>query len=390
MAKNSMTIRTAIDVVSRLPAGQSVMFRGETGVGKSDVTRQIAKLIAKNYNLPDYPCVDKRLGQMSEGDVIGLPSTDGEVTRFNPPDWVIAACKAPCILFLDELNRATREVMQAAFQLVLDHELNGWKLHPLTRVFTAVNVGASYSVNEIDPALLNRFWVVDLTPDVEDWLSWAVEHELAPGQLSIDPCLIDFIKQNSQWLDPPKNAELDDIIATRRSWEHLNTALRSAKTRDGRRLMDVPTDPLFYAMSVGFVGPEAAGAFTSFVKSIDTQLTGEDIIERWDEHKDKFAKFSISRINDMIEKVAAYVTTFTTLNDVQGTNLQNFMNALGAEPRIACWTKMSAAGTTKLELIKCIHTYCVKSILGVFGVPHGVAGVNVPANIPSIFQKSGE
>src|SRR5437867_2646181 len=88
---------------------------------------------------------------------VTFPSTDWNVTRFNPPEWYMQACERPMVLFLDELNRATNEVMQAAFQIVLDRQLNGWKLHPLTRVYAAINMGANYTVNEMDPALLDRF-----------------------------------------------------------------------------------------------------------------------------------------------------------------------------------------------------------------------------------------
>src|SRR6266567_850685 len=137
----TMSVRTFLKVGRSLPANISVLLRAPHGVGKSQVVRQLGRSIAddlqkagsvKDAELVEH--IDRRLSQMSEGDVIGLPSTDGNVTRFNPPDWFKRACDKPCILFLDELNRATPEVMQAAFQIVLDRELNGWKLHPLTRV----------------------------------------------------------------------------------------------------------------------------------------------------------------------------------------------------------------------------------------------------------------
>ena len=161
---SNMSIKTFLTVSEVLPVETSILIRGPHGIGKSQVVRQVAK----HFNLP---VVDRRLSQMTEGDMIGLPSTDGEVTRFNPPDWYKNACTKPICLFLDELNRATPEVMQAAFQIVLDRELNGWKLHPETRVYAAINHSAAYTVNEMDPALLDRFWTIDLEPTVEDWLA---------------------------------------------------------------------------------------------------------------------------------------------------------------------------------------------------------------------------
>ena len=162
---NSMSIHTTIAVVPRLPANSSVLIRGDHGIGKSQIVRQIARLVAAAEQIENFEVIDRRLSQMTEGDMVGLPSTDGEVTRFNPPEWYKRACLKPCALFLDEFNRGTNEVMQAGFQIVLDRELNGNKLHPQTRVFAAINTGAAYTVNEMDPALLDRFWTIDLKPD---------------------------------------------------------------------------------------------------------------------------------------------------------------------------------------------------------------------------------
>ena len=81
------------------------------------------------------------------------------------------------------MNRSLPGVQQSFFQLILDRELgndkdgNPYRLHPETRVFAAVNHGAEYDVNDMDPALLRRFWTVDLEPTVDNWLEWARDEE---------------------------------------------------------------------------------------------------------------------------------------------------------------------------------------------------------------------
>ena len=161
-----MDTKTFISVVTKLPSHIAVLSKGETGIGKSDIFKQISKIIGLDI-------IDRRLSQMQEGDLIGLPELVDGVTRFAPPDWYMRACREPVVVFLDELNRAVPELQQCAFQIILDRELNGHKLHPETRVFAAVNEGDDFQVNEMDPALLRRFFVADLEPTTEDWLSWA-------------------------------------------------------------------------------------------------------------------------------------------------------------------------------------------------------------------------
>jgi hypothetical protein len=359
----TMSVRTFLKVASKLPVETSVLLRGNHGIGKSQVVRQVAK----GFNLE---VIDRRLSQMSEGDMIGLPSTDGEVTRFNPPEWYKNACKKPVALFLDELNRATPEVMQAAFQVVLDRELNGWKLHPQTRVFAAINASAAYSVNEMDPALLDRFWAIDLTPDTQDWLTWAKESG------AIHENIITFIAGNEKWLDPPKNGEASAVAPSRRSWERLSHALAS------NGVADLPDDSLFYPMCLGYVGTEATIAFHGYVKTIDSQVTGEEIIQDYKKVKSKIAKLGQEKLNVAIEKVADHVTkNLKVLDDNQGANLRDFMGDLPAELRVSAWSKLTAGGVNNLELAKSVHKWCVNHILSVFGVDKDkvpdVPGINM-------------
>jgi midasin (ATPase involved in ribosome maturation) len=135
-------------------AGFPVLLRGRHGVGKSQVVYQTAAKLG-------LPVIERRASQMTEGDLVGLPSTDGNTTSFNPPDWFAQACSEPVALFLDEVDRATIEVRQGIFELTDSRKLNGHILHPRTVIFAAVNGGdhgAQYQVGEMDhSALVEKF-----------------------------------------------------------------------------------------------------------------------------------------------------------------------------------------------------------------------------------------
>ncbi len=79
-----MDIKTFVNVVSKLPASQSVLARGPHGIGKSDLFRQVAELITREDGTEGLPLIDRRLAQMTEGDIIGLPELVDGVTRFCP------------------------------------------------------------------------------------------------------------------------------------------------------------------------------------------------------------------------------------------------------------------------------------------------------------------
>ena len=370
----TMSIKTFLNVATKLPR-DSVLLRGPHGIGKSQVVRQVARAVASMEGLKSFPVIDRRLSQMTEGDMVGLPSTDGEVTRFNPPDWYKRACDEPVCLFLDELNRGTNEVQQAAFQIVLDRELNGWKLHPQTRVYAAVNTGAAYTVNDMDPALLDRFWTIDLTPTVEDWVTWA------RSDGGVADVVVDFIAGNERWLDAPKDAEPGKVTPSRRSWERLSKALVTAG------IAETPADAIFYPLCLGYIGTEATIAFHSFAKTIENQVTGEEVLRDYDKVKKKVAKLGQEKQNVLIEKVADYVTkNLKTIDDVQGANLGKFMKDLPGELRVSAWSKLTAGGAENLALSKQVHKYCVESILEVFGVAQDAAA---KAAAPAAAAKKG-
>jgi hypothetical protein len=400
MSQTSMSIKTFKEVAVRMPPWVSILLRANHGVGKSKVVRQVVALLRKKVadakvvdmskykDLKDFLQVtDRRLSQMTEGDMVGLPSTDGECTRFNPPDWFKRACTEPMALFLDELNRATPEVMQAAFQIVLDRELNGWKLHPQTRVYAAINNAAIYTVNEMDPALLDRFFVVDLNPDLKEFCLWARNTDPEQGG-NLHSFVPDFIESTTKhtgesWLYPPKNAEAGGVHPSPRSWEMLNNALVYAE------VMDHPEQEIFYHMCMGFVGVEASIAFRDYCKSVDNRIKGEEIVNEYhtDRIKSKVARLGQGRLNDLVDKVADHVIkNVNKPNDRQGENLKDLMRDLPEELRISLWSKLTSQGIDKIELAKAIHKHCAEVVLGVFGVPMGEAGIGVIPNIPGIFK----
>ena len=220
---------------SKLP----VLIRGRHGVGKSEVVYQIA-------NERNLPVVERRASQMTEGDLVGLPSVEGNRTSFNPPDWFKTACDNAVVLFLDEVDRATPEVRQGIFELTDSRKLNGHCLHPDTQIFAAVNGGehgAEYQVGEMDPAELDRWTVYDIEPTVEDWLDWA--------KGNVEEVVWDFINQNRSHLEHGEDFEPNKVYPSRRSWKRLNDCL------DGAGMLGTPEhDPTIFHLATGFVGFE--------------------------------------------------------------------------------------------------------------------------------------
>ena len=297
-----------------------VLLRGRHGIGKSTVVYQYAA--QQNMEV-----VERRASQMTEGDLVGLPSIEGNSTRFNPPDWFKAACDRPVVLFLDEVDRATLEVRQGIFELTDSRKLNGHKLHDDTLIFAAVNGGehgAQYQVGEMDPAELDRWTVFDIEPSVEDWLAWA-------NDSGISQEIFNFINQNRAHLEHTDDFEPNKVYPSRRSWERLDQCLAQAGLLED-------ASPALFNLTSAFVGFEAAVAFNDFIQNYDRQVSTDDILIKGD--FSKLADFGINDHTAIIDKFEAEETFKDELEQDQIDNLARYFVMLPSEVAMKLWTVM--------------------------------------------------
>jgi MoxR-like ATPase len=300
-----------------------ILLRGRHGVGKSCVVYQTAAALG-------LPVVERRASQMTEGDLVGLPSTDGNCTSFNPPDWYKEACDNAVLLFLDEIDRATVEVRQGIFELTDSRKLNGQTLHEDTLVFAAVNGGehgAQYQVGEMDPAELDRWTVFDVEPTVEDWLDWA--------NGNVNEVVWDFINQNRNHLEHQGEFEPNKVYPSRRSWDRLSECLVGAELlgEDAKE----KTDTIFH-LGVAFVGFEAAVALIDFVKTYERQVTVGMVLN--DGQVDKTANFGINEHAALVDKMEAEKIFEALLSETQVTNLAAYFVTVPSEIAMKLWTVM--------------------------------------------------
>ena len=302
-----------------------LMLRGRHGVGKSELVYQVAADL-------DLPVVERRASQMTEGDLVGLPKTDGEVTSFCPPDWLADACSRPVLLFLDEVDRAIPEVRQGIFELTDSRKIFGNYLHPDTVVVAAVNGGehgSQYQVGEMDPAELDRWTVFDVEPSTEDWLDWAKENT--------ETVVWDFINQNRSHLEHNEDFEPNKVYPSRRSWVRLNDCLSAAE------FLGEDHTPAIFHLATGFVGFEAAVAFNDFVKNYERQVTVEMIL---DEGKvEKTNDFNINEHCALIEKMEATEVFTEILTEEQCKNLANYFVSLPSEAVMKLWQALGKGNT---------------------------------------------
>lgn len=285
-----MNIETLKKVLAVTPASQTIMLKGPHGIGKTEVIRQLAK------DVWHQDCIEFQASQISDvGDLIGLPRINAETghTEFVPPYWYVKdenGNPKPVTLFLDEINRGTTLITNAMMQLGLDHRIMQFQLAEGSHVICAINPGddGNYDVEEFDPAKLDRFVVYNFTPEVQEWLDWAIDS-------GVNSLVTGYISQYSSDLDPWGNkaasktagGTFDGILPSRRTWVRFANFL-DAGIESGLFEGTNGTGILQEACA-GYVGQAIAAKFKTYFVQHGTGLDAKALMET-DSFNKKYAK----------------------------------------------------------------------------------------------------
>jgi len=279
-----------VAVLKLTPAHQNIMVVGKHGIGKSELIRDF-------YTQQGLPVESFFLGQMSDpGDLIGLMHKDEKTGRsvFLPPYWWPLS-QAPMVLFLDELNRARPEILQAVYDLALNRRLAGKSLPPGSRVVAAINHGDEYQLTELDPALVSRFNLYEFTPTIEDWLLWA----RAKG---LDSRVTDFIQEQPFHLDGARTAEdlagFSDLSKTpdRRAWVRVAEFIQP----------HLALEALHVKAIAGMVGTAAAIALQQYLGATQ-QVAPEQVLRHWRDHQAQVKKLALHELIQLNERLLLWL-----------------------------------------------------------------------------------
>jgi AAA domain (dynein-related subfamily) len=248
----------SVDLV--LSTGEVPLVVGESGIGKTALAKQLSK--DNNWSLI---VIDGNL--LKEGEIGGLPTIEsyrgGKYTVYAVHNKLIAIDEEiskgkTVLLFIDEMNRCEHTVQQELMNLILNREINGYKLHDDVKILAAMNPSSKYGsdfdyqVVDMDAAQENRFVWLNMEPDYIQWLNWAMDE-------GIEQKVIDFISTFPEYLHKINE---DDIRATPRSYERISKIYKNYKEKKD----SIPKSVLLNVIK-GNVGNVIAQEFISYVES---------------------------------------------------------------------------------------------------------------------------
>ncbi len=255
---------------------------GESGIGKTALAKTLAKQrewslvvidgnLLKEGEIGGLPTVEEYTIKDEHGRVVSKKATIYAIhTKLREIDNLILEGK-DVLLFIDEINRCEHSVQQELMNLILNREINGYKLHDKVKILAAMNPSSKYGsdfdyqVVDMDAAQENRFVWLNMESDAKGWIKWASENK-------VDRKVIEFISTFPEHLH---SINEDDIRATPRSFERVSKSYKLYKENK-----DSIPRRVFLNVLRGNLGRIIAEQLMDFIESDNTALISpEEVFE---------------------------------------------------------------------------------------------------------------
>jgi len=313
-----MNIRGVKQVLPFLLKNKVVPFLwGSQGVGKTQTVKQYCKENGLDVRV-------LMTATQEVGDLIGLLVKDDNGNVYHArPKWF--PTEGQGIIFLDELNRAPNDVLQAMFQFILEGVLHTHVLPPGWKIVAAGNYNSDRftTTDTSDSAWMSRFCHIDFTPTIEEFITYAESR----GMESV----ADFIREQPAMLElsSKDGGRLDTsfIVPDRRAFiEGIGKLELESEFPEEHK----------YEVYSGLVGTASAAAFLTWKNKQEKALSLNDILKSYNKTVRKKVKSILSEnaeavrfdlLNQPIDELMVKLESNPNLLTADGylDNLKNYL-----------------------------------------------------------------
>jgi hypothetical protein len=228
-------------------------IEGSPGVAKSSVVYQAAKHLT-------LPVIEFRFAGSDATDLKGIPDLKSGRTVWATPEELPIDPEWEGFIFFDEIVQGGAMVMSSVTELVLEGRMGMYNLPAKAMIVSAGNRRSDRAaVNDMPRHLADRFCVIPMEADPDDFCSWAATSDIRPEVISF----IRAMGGNLSKFDP---AQLKS--PTPRGWSFVSSVL------DMKGI-----DPFVQqTLIAGYVGEGAAVVFSGHLRLFGQIPTVEEIL----------------------------------------------------------------------------------------------------------------
>lgn len=275
MAKGTIVTVKTVDleqarraIVLCMAADIPVALWGGTGIGKTTLVCDLAKDLGWNGNGneealegKDFGCWMINLSVMEPSDIAGIPfpnvTEKGQWAQYMMNKAFPFSLKAKGILFMDEVDRVSREVQNSALRVV-DKNVNGVKIGKDVFIIMAGNGTSDIYTTPLSEAYRSRVCHLYINQGsdkaVDGYEAWAEKN-------GISRLMRSFARFRKEEWTKNDRAEFEELgVSNRRAFDNADRILQMV---DGEELK-FKTDDILLAVIQGLVGQSAAVQLLAF------------------------------------------------------------------------------------------------------------------------------
>lgn len=347
-----------IEMHIKNPKLAKLLIWGAPGIGKTAILMAVVEKMQKKF--PDYKLIMKTLSNETP-DNFTLPKyieIDGEEKATDVPKTWLPVYKptgdkekdakmdealGKGLLFIDELSRATPQVLNVVLPLVNEGVFNGYNLGSGWTIICASNRAEDEMSGQstIGNALANRFMQVYYEPTVHSWRDWADKQNF------ISPLLLQWLSLPASenmsggkfyYMDPNEDSNSlspTTLMCTPRSWTNAmrQLALYSQTGKlEGFTIFDIPRRIIARTLN-SYVPTAAVDSFLAFLEVIQSIGNFDEVVaDVWSGSKNlKIDKKNLNKVALPLAQLICTAHNESLPTEDEFVNLANWLVAQNSD-----------------------------------------------------------
>ena len=318
---------------------QTFKIIGEAGIGKTQISYQIAKELSEELKV-QFNCIIIKAPVLSRDDFLcPFPIIDNGKSRFKMlySDFVPLESDSYGIFVIDELSRGDSNFQQLCWQIQNEHKVH---THDLPKGWFVICIDnpddQEYSLNMVeDAAGLRRVLHLYSEVNAQAFLNYAVK-------TGFHPTVTEFITIHPDYLYDFDSQKIGMIYSNPASWERVSNILWGYDNNDKVLLHLDDLTTLFG----GLLNQNMTRMFINFMKD-QTDISPKDVFYNYEKVQKQIQKYAKNADNIKMGQLIESFITFLTSSKPKYTekelsNISEFLIDLPSDIGVMFLTKIAA------------------------------------------------
>jgi len=299
---------------------------GPAGVGKTQITYQIAKQLERDLGKPFQVKMIKSPVLSRDDFIIPFPTKDHKSFEMLYSQFIPDDPDSFGIFVIDEFSRGDQQLQQLMWQIQNENKIHTYDFPKGWFIISIDNPDDDeYNINNMeDAAGLRRCLHVYTSVNVKDFLKYAKDN-------NFHKLVVDYIENNPGRLYDFSSQKKGMVFANPASWEKVSNHLKKYEKSGILKYIN-----MIQILVNGLINTYGSADFIHYIKNVEQTISGFDIVCSYPSVRDKIIELVDKKDNQNMHRVLGSVFDFIlsdTSIELCKDHLTNLMDYLMDLPK---------------------------------------------------------